>query len=67
MKKSDVRTQSIQLKNINFCVSSQFKKDTCGQIRLERGKSFTRPGKKVKRNEEKCLVIVNTYLNKILV
>ena len=67
MKKSDVRAQSIQLKNINFRVSSQFKKDTCGQIRLERGKSFTRPGKKVKRNEEKCLEIVNTYLKKILV
>ncbi|MDD3039325.1 DNA-binding protein [Bacteroides sp.] len=64
MKKSDVRAQSIQLKNINFRVSSQFKKEVRGQMRLERGKSFTRPGKKVKRNEEKCLEIVNTYLKK---
>ena len=36
MKKKDVHAQSIELKNVNFRVGSQFKKEVGQQMRLER-------------------------------
>ena len=42
MKKKDVHAQSIELKNVNFRVGSQFKKEVGQQMRLERGESMTR-------------------------
>lgn len=62
MQKDEVRAPSIKLKNINFRVGSQFKKEVQGKMWLERGQSFTRPTQKGTRNEGKCLEIVNTYL-----
>ena len=35
MKKKDVHAQSIELKNVNFRVGSQFKKEVGQQMRLE--------------------------------
>lgn len=63
MKKEDVHAQSIKLKNINFRPSIQFKKEIGWQMRLERGRSFTRPHGKG-RSEKECLIIVNEHLKK---
>ena len=63
MKKKDVHAQSIELKNVNFRVSSQFKKEVGQQMRLERGESMTRHHRKG-HSEEECLTIINQHLNK---
>ena len=63
MKKEEVHTQSIKLKNINFRPGTQLKKEVGWQMRLERGESVTRPHGK-RRNEEECLAIVDEYLKK---
>lgn len=63
MEKKDVHAQSIKLKNVNFRVNSQFKKEVGWQMKLERGESITRPQGKG-RSEEECLAIVNDHLKK---
>lgn len=63
MKKKDVHAQSIELKNVNFRVGSQFKKEVGQQMRLERGESMTRHHGKG-HSEEECLTIINQHLNK---
>lgn len=63
MKKKDVHAQSIKLKNVNFRVSSQLKKEVGWQMKLERSESITRPQGKG-RSEEECLAIVNEHLKK---
>lgn len=64
MNKKDVRAASIELKNVNFRVGKQFKKEVGHQMRLERGESFTRSKGKNERDAEKCLAVVNEYLKK---
>ena len=64
MKKKDVHAQSIELKNVNFRVSSQFKKEVGQQMRLERGESMTRHHGKG-HSEEECLTIINQHLNNL--
>ena len=58
-----MHAQSIELKNVNFRVGSQFKKEVGQQMRLERGESMTRHHGKG-HSEEECLTIINQHLNK---
>lgn len=63
MKKKDVHAQSIKLKNVNFRVGNQFKKEVSWQMKPERSESMTRPQSEGRSNEE-CLAIVNEHLKK---
>lgn len=63
MKKKDVHAQSIKLKNVNFRVGNQFKKEVSWQMKPERSESTTRPQSEGRSNEE-CLAIVNEHLKK---
>lgn len=63
MKKKDVHAQSIKLKNVNFRVGNQFKKEVSWQMKPERSESTTRPQSEGRSNEE-CLDIVNEHLKK---
>lgn len=63
MNKKDVHAQSIKLKNINFRVGSQFKKEVGWQMKLERGESITRPHGDG-RSEEECLALIEEHLQK---
>lgn len=63
MKKKDVHAQSIKLKNVNFRVGNQFKKEVSWQMKPERSESMTRPQSEGHSNEE-CLAIVNEHLKK---
>lgn len=63
MNKNEVHAQSIKLKNVNFRVGSQFKKEVGWQMRLERGASMTRPDSEG-CNEEECLALIYNHLDK---
>lgn len=63
MNKKDVHAQSIKLKNINFRVGSQFKREVGWQMKLERGESITRPHGDG-RSEEECLALIEEHLQK---
>ena len=63
MNKKEVHAQSIKLKNVNFRVSKQFKKEVGWQMKPERGESITRPRGKG-HSEEECLAMINEHLNK---
>lgn len=63
MDSKEVHAQSIKLKNVNFRVGHQFKKELNAEMRLERGRSLTRPHRKGIRDEEKCLAAINMHLS----
>ncbi|WP_294469929.1 DNA-binding protein [uncultured Bacteroides sp.] len=63
MNKKDVHAQSIKLKNINFRVGSQFKKEVGWQMKPERGESITRPHGDG-RSEKECLALIEEHLQK---
>lgn len=63
MDSKEVHAQSIKLKNVNFRVGYQFKKELKAEMRLERGRSLTRPHKSRNRDEEKCLAAIQKHLS----
>lgn len=63
MDKKEVRAQSIKLKNVNFRVGQQFKREVGYDMRLERGESITRPQSNG-QSEEECLALITGYLGK---
>lgn len=63
MNKKDVHAQSIKLKNINFRVGSQLKKEVGWQMKPERGESITRPHGDG-RSEKECLALIEEHLRK---